>query len=345
MILTYSLQGGSLAVQLMDGLRNSGFEVEGYLFDKYQKQGLFSFRTADRIVERAFSDGSSLIFICATGIAVRKIAPFVKSKFSDSAVVVLDDGGRFAVSLLSGHMGGANELTDLCAKLVGVIPVITTSTDVHHKFAVDSFAEKNRLFFENIQIAKEIAVEVLAGNIVGIWIEEGISIKGNFPDEVTEQRNTCYGIMISPFHRKNMFFKTLRLIPKQITLGIGCKKGMEQSGIEQAVQQVLIQYQIERQALKQVCSVDLKAEEAGLLGFCMDWGLPFVTFSQNELLKIDGSVSSSSFVKEVTGVDNICERSALAGIGGKGRLIVTKQIFHGVTVAAAFESVELNFDR
>lgn len=344
-ILTYSLQGGSLAERLLEELQKSGYEAEGYLFAKYQRQGLFPFQEAEGIVERAFLNGSALIFISAAGIAVRKIAPYVKSKFSDSAVVVLDDSGRFAISLLSGHMGGANELTHLCAELIGAVPVITTATDVHHKFAVDNFARRNRLFFQDAQRAKEISAEVLAGNRVGFWTEEGVFIKEAFPEELTEQRDIYYGIMVTPFCRQDMFPGTLRLIPRQITLGIGCKKGIDRTVIENAIQQVLAEHQIERQALRQVCSIDLKAEEAGLRSFCRDWGLPFVTFSGEELLRIEGSVSSSAFVKQVTGVDNVCERSALAGIGGKGKLIMTKQALHGVTVAAALEEIELTFSR
>jgi len=344
-IITYSLQGGRLASRLSRELKKAGYRSRGYLFYKYQQEELASFQEADGIVKEAFFNRKALIFVSAAGIAVRKIAPYVNSKLSDSAVVVLDDGGNFAVSLLSGHLGGANELTLLCARMIGAVPVITTATDVHHKFAVDNFAKENQLFIQDVQLAKEISAQILAGKKVGFCTEETISVEGTMPEELAVERSCSYGIRITPFDKENntVFPVTLKLIAKQVTLGIGCKRGIGQKEIEQAVLELLCLFHIERQALKQVCSIDLKAEETGLIAFCRNWQLPFVTFSKEVLQMTEGSVSSSEFVRQVTGVDNVCERSALAGSGKKGKLLIPKQISHGITLAAAIEEIKVKF--
>ena len=115
-----------------------------------------------------FHQADALIFIAATGIAVRCIAPFVQDKFRDPAVLVMDENGKFVISLMSGHAGGANRLCGLLAETVGAQPVITTATDGRGLFAVDVFSAENGLQISDRTIAKQISARVLAGETLGI---------------------------------------------------------------------------------------------------------------------------------------------------------------------------------
>ena len=255
-----------------------------------------------------FQTGNALIFVGAVGIAVRAIAPHIRSKTTDPAVVVVDEGGQFAISLLSGHLGGANDVARRVASLCGAQPVITTATDIHGVFAVDEWAKRQNCAVQNPEGIKAVSGARLAGGRVEVstrW-----PIQGAPPEGVT-----------------------LTLVPRIITLGVGCKRGTTLEALETAYRALLEREQVYAKAVCQVCSIDLKQEEPGLLAFCEKRGLPFRTFSPGELAAVEGEFSSSSFVQEVAGVDNVCQRAAVLGSGGT--LIGTRYAANGVTMALA----------
>ena len=116
-----------------------------------------------------FSADDALIFVGACGIAVRSIAPYVRDKFQDPAVVCVDEAGQFVIPLLSGHVGGANRLAEMVASGIGAVPVVTTATDVEKKFAVDVFAKDHGFVITDRKLAKEISADILAGEPVGVF--------------------------------------------------------------------------------------------------------------------------------------------------------------------------------
>lgn len=346
-ILAYTRQGGMTAHRIMQGFQNMGYSAEGYLFHSSKYSGLLSFENTKEMVRRCFETHKALIFVCATGIAVRQISPFLKSKKEDIPVLVADDMGQFVIALISGHLGGANELARLCADIINAVPVITTATDLHGKFAVDVFAKKNGLILTDMEKAKKLSAHVLDGGTITVFMKE-CTLKRTEPffsevilsEKWTEEDwdSDTAGLVISPY-RHVLPEHILQLIPKQVTLGIGCKKGVSAKQIREAAEEVLGTYQIERQAVCRVCSIDLKKEEKGLLAFCDEWQVPLVTFSAEELMAAEGKFHASAFVSSVTGADNVCERSAVAGSGG--RLLIPKCVKNQVTVAAAVETVLL----
>lgn len=344
-VVTYSLPGADLGRKVMIKFREMGYECEGYLFEEYHAEGYLSFHSAKDVLKTAFEERKAVIFICVVGIAVRMIAPFVASKYTDSPVVVMDDMGKYSISLLSGHLGGANELAGLVSKMTGALLVVTTSTDLHGKYAVDIFAGKNNLYYEEKDVAKKISATVLNQGKVGFCYDpEWCEIKGSIPPELESEHfeKLETGAVITPFVKEAVFCNNLTLIPKQITLGIGCRKNVPSEEIEAAVRKLLREHKIHIQAVKQVCSIDLKKDEEGIKAFCAQYNIPFVTFSAKELEEVEGSSAHSEFVENITGVDNVCERSAI--LGSKGKLIVAKQIIGKVTLAAAIEKVQLEIN-
>ena len=179
-----------------------------------------------------FQKMDAILFIGACGIAVRSIAPYVKSKKTDPAVLCMDEQGKFVISLLSGHIGGANELTEEVAAVTGAVPVITTATDVNHKFAVDVFAVKNHCEICEMELAKEAAALLVDGKTVGFCSR--FPVDGTKPEELIpeEAAKPSMGICITTSEEDSPYERTLHLIPKVITVGIGCKKNTPAGRIE-----------------------------------------------------------------------------------------------------------------
>lgn len=271
---------------------------------------------------RVFPECDGLIFIGAAGIAVRAVAPHIRHKALDPAVVVVDEGGRFAIPLLSGHLGGANELSKEIAALTGGQAVITTATDGRGAFAVDCWAKRQGCVVLEPERIQEVSARILRGETVSVSSE--IPVSGAPPE----------GVMLGP--APALVEVTLRpqgdalhIVPPAGVLGVGCKKGTTIEALEDA----FLRLGAAPQAVCKVCSIDRKAEEPGLLAFCKAHGWALETFPAEELAALPGDFTPSPFVKSVTGVDNVCERAAVRGSGGV--LVQKKTAGAGVTMALA----------
>lgn len=366
-LICFTGAGAKLGVRLLKELKRDGHECRGYVLEKFlnpfhEANGLEPLKSSlQEWTGNQFETRDGLIFIGAAGIAVRAIAPWVKDKRTDPAVVVIDDSGRFSISLLSGHLGGANGLAEETAKLTGGIPVITTATDIHGRFAVDNFAKEQGLWISDMKTAKAVSADVLAGEPVGFFSD--FPAAGSMPEGFTQKESCKRNVWITvkrypenkdrlcgraparesgaPDSFPKLFLpeggEVLRLVPRIVILGIGCKRGTEKERIEAAVEEALSRWNIEPESAAAVATIDIKKEEAGLLSYVREHGLSFQTYPAERLLQAEGEFSPSSFVKEITGVDNVCERAAvsLAEDLGGGRLMMRKQAGGGVTVAAA----------
>ena len=272
-----------------------------------------------------WGDCRALVFVGAAGIAVRAIAPHVKDKFSDPAVVSVDEAGRFAVPLLSGHVGGANALAERVAALTGGQAAVSTATDVNGLFAVDVWAREQGLAITDRALAKEVSAALLEGKAVGFASDWGHPCPAGLTQGPAE-----IGVWVTARTGAGPFSRTLRLAPKGLILGVGCRRGTELAAIEEAAAEALAGY--EPLAVAAVATIDLKKDEPGLLAFCAARGLPLLTFSAGELSAVAGDFTPSDFVKGVTGVDNVCERAAAAA---GGRIVVPKLAKNGVTASVA----------
>jgi cobalt-precorrin 5A hydrolase len=289
---------------------------------------------------QAFREGDALVFIGACGIALRAVAPLVESKDKDPAVVVIDETARWVISLLSGHLGGANALTREIAGLLGSAPVITTATDLHGVFAVDAWAKRNGLVMDSLEKAKGVSAGLLGGE--EIPLNSDYPIVGPVPRGIrmTADFEAPLGIAVSLYRKKESW---LRLVPRRLYLGIGCRKGAGEEALLAAVEAALGRQNLDLAGIAGVGTVDLKGEEPALVRLCEKRGWELQTFSPARLMEAPGSFASSEFVRTVIGADNVCERAAVLASGG-GRLRVEKFIGSGVTVAAAEGDGALRFD-
>ena len=278
-----------------------------------------------------------LVFIGAMGIIVRDMAPFLKSKLTDPAVVVLDEKGQFVISVLSGHIGGANELTRKLAAYLQAVPVVTTSSDVNKKIAIDMFAKNNDLYMTSMENAKLCAAEIVSGGKVCFECQG--KVYGKLPDELSASlEQGSFKVIVSPWLQKTP--KTiLHLVPKAFVIGIGCKKGTSEEIIAERILEELKRLQIHHKSIKAMASIDLKKNEAGLLEYAKKRGLPLRFYSADELNALTGSFTPSEFVSSITGVDNVCERSAFMLAKEEGvndfeeNMILKKSAKDGVTLA------------
>lgn len=370
-IISFSRSGYRIGEMLSWFLGEGGHEVEAFTKSKYTKKILDesqveaddkAFRNVKEFAKpidsslrdwtgRRFAQSDAIIFIGACGIAVRSIAPFVSSKKTDPAVVVIDEQGKFAISLLSGHIGGANELTEEISNLLHATPVITTATDINNKFAVDVFAKTNGCYISDMTMAKEISAALVNGNSVGFasdfpWVGE-IPKELQLLDEEDETKEKPeMGIYVTNSYLKHPFVHTLYLVPKIITLGVGCKKDTPADIVEKVVRKACDELLIPSVSMELVASIDLKKEEQGILEYCKERNLPFETYSAEQLKEVEGSFAESKFVEETTGVDNVCERSAILGSskhGEKSNLILRKYAEDGVTAALARRKWSVQF--
>ena len=258
------------------GDTRSRVEKQGHVCSLYtsarqaEKTGLLSFGGSlsdwmagcfDKEIAQGF------IFIGACGIAVRAIAPCLRGKTVDPAVVAVDEAGRFSISLLSGHIGQANRLAAGVAEAVGAMPVVTTATDVREVFSVDSWAVQHGCTLSDMGIAKEVSAALLAGEPVGIASAFPFTLDRVFAESGLPPRHLHrYTKTSLPLPEPCCFF------PALVHLGIGCRRGTSHACIRQAVEHFLNRHSIAPQALAGIASITVKKNEDGLLAFAQGLG-------------------------------------------------------------------------
>ncbi len=327
-ILSFSERGEALAKKLAAGLR-ADWDV-----------GLYAPRgNLAAVAAELFPASDALIFVGACGIAVRAVGPLLRSKLSDPAVVVVDELGRHAISLLSGHIGGANALALRVAGITGGSAVITTATDVNGRFAVDEWAARNGLRIRDMKLAKRFSAEILKRDLP---LMSEFPIEGALPAGVFCPEQGELGAAIS-CRDVRPFGATLLLIPRVLHLGIGCRRGTPARRIDAAVRAALGSAGLSPEAVAGAASIDVKRDEAGLREFCAEMEIPVAFYSAEELRAVPGEFAASKFVEDTVGVDNVCERAALLSAGANARLLVPKRAAEGVTVAVACEDWRVSF--
>ena len=320
--------------------------------------------TAQRMAE-----GDALLFIGACGIAVRAIAPNLTDKLHDVPVLVMDEEGQYVIPILSGHVGGANELAREFADLMDARPVITTATDVQKKFAVDLFAKRNHLEIMNKDGIAKVSAKALAGEQLTIAVRAK-NIECYHPkfcevceEDFTEAENQL--LREASMHKQDQEVcgvePPLRLVPyvknqpvdivvsemqdnknaliwlrpRRYVVGMGCRKNKDTEELLAFYQETLEQAMVEPGEVYALASIDKKKDEPGLLAISERMRIPFFTYTAEELNRVGECVHSSEFVKAQVGVDNVCERAAFAGCGVSGWLIYEKHAFDGMTIAIA----------
>lgn len=299
---------------------------------------------------RIFKKYKRVAFVMAAGVVVRLIAPHLKDKRTDPAVVVLDEEGRYVVSLLSGHAGGANDLAAELAELIGAEPVITTASDVKDTLAVDTLARELGCAVEDWNEAKNVTAAIVNGESVAAWTDmdaEALArrlkkIPGNlhFYDSIEDLLEAGHdaALLITPYVLPDDVMLALGpvavLRPKALVVGIGCNRGTDEGEIEALFMKTLRGHGLSPLSVKNVATVSEKRDEPGLLAFAKKHGLKVDFISRARLLAAATPSGPSEKVFKNMGVYGVCEPAALVSAGAEA-LLVPKRKSKNATIAVA----------
>ncbi|MGD9304717.1 MAG: cobalt-precorrin 5A hydrolase [Desulfobacterales bacterium] len=301
---------------------------------------------ADTLSEQ-FRQYDGHVFIMATGIVVRMIAPLIQGKMEDPAVVVVDDGGHHAVSLLSGHIGGANALAIRIADCIAANPVITTATDVNQVAAIDVLAMEKQLFIENAQVIKTVNMALLRGEPISMhdpfgFMQDSIDAIP-WSDEISAQQSGGLQKSRGEDSIPRVFIddvtvdlppEILVLRPPTLIAGMGCNRNTPMEEMKHLLETVLAQFHLSAASLCGLASINLKADEPGLLALAESLGLALHFYTKEELNQVKDIINPSSMVEKHIGVKSVCEAAAIMATQN-GALVAPKQTSRNVTVAIA----------
>jgi cobalt-precorrin 5A hydrolase len=329
-LVSFTGRGGAVRRKIERAL--AGNAVETF-------EGTGGFGSLGALVAGLFENFDALVFVCAAGIAVRGVAPYIAGKDRDPAVLVAGEDGRFIVPILSGHIGGANKLAAVIAAGTGATAVITTATDINGIVAFDDWAARNDCAVADISEIRFIAKAQLRRERIGF--KSDFPVRGALPEGVVNGGGEDNGVVLSVKSRRRDFPHTLQLIPRRLHLGFGCRRGADPAAALAFIRRVFADNDLSTAALRSLASIDLKADEPALSYIGRELGIPVTTYTAKELAETRGDFAASGFVRETTGVDNVCERAAARA--ARGRIALGKTAGDGVTAAAAIEAWEAVF--
>jgi len=314
-VLALSQGGGVLGRQLAAALDGDFLACRG--------------RMAEAMAE-AWGNYREIVCIMATGIVVRTIAPLLQDKYRDPAIVVCDEQGRFAVSLLSGHLGGANGLARRVAAVTGGQAVLTTASDVLGRTALDLWCRDLGLTPGDKTAFTRAMGRLVDLGTLAVWSRYPLPELP--PDLLPVAERTDADLVIDS--RTGEAGGAALLHPQALVLGIGCNRGTPVAAIEAAARATCAEHGLAPQAIARPASIDIQQEEAGLLEFARHQGLSIDFFSKDDLNRVEGIVASEA-VRRATGAQGVAEPAALLSAGPGATLLVAKRKWTDVTTAVA----------
>lgn len=330
-IISVSKKGYELSLSIKEKLDLDSTIIKTDLYHKEVKK-YFPF---------LFEEYDAIIAIMASGILIRTIAPIISSKVTDPAVLNIDDNGKFVISTLSGHLGGANKLTHIIADLIGATPVITTSTDVNNKLGIDVLAKDLYLSIDDTKEILFFNKSILDDREISLLVNpnKNFDYLFNYLSENTLEINVSINFSSKvPKDEIHAELDEHKLILKEreIVIGLGCRRGKECEKIYDGLKSSISELGIDLSRINKLTSAEIKKDEKGMLDLSDKLGIP-ITFVELEKLRLFEStdIQKSEFVKSKFGIYGVCEPSALIMAGFDSKLIYKKTSYDGVTVAIA----------
>ncbi len=334
-IYAFTPEGVDLAFEIQKHLPGDVFVSRGAGVEGR----IIPFESLRRLLPSTFFKYTGHIFICATGIVVRSIAPLLQGKDMDPAVVVIDQKGRFAISLISGHLGGANELCRRLSDMIGAIPVITTATDVEGLPSIDEVARKRNIRVYNISAIKYINMAILKREPFYLFDPfDFFDIKADFSQIAVVKVHTlsevppAVPLVVCHYKRLSLSRDALILCPPLLYVGVGCNRGTLGKDIYEFIVELFERYGFYTQSICELVSTEKKNTEQGIYEAASMLGVRPRFLNHIEL----GGISvpnPSKIVEKHMGVKSVCEAAAL--LASKGKLILEKHKTRDVTIAVA----------
>lgn len=350
-VVTLTKGASELGNQLCDVIGGTLYCKADYAAELGAKEVQKPFKT---FAGKLFNQYDGLIFIMATGIVVRSLAPYIESKVSDPAVVVMDEAGHHAISLLSGHLGGGNALTLKVAQATGARPVITTASDVTGNLAVDMLSNKLGTEIASMTAAKDVtAIGINGGHItihtpvdlperVCLNLPERVSVnvyKDTLPQAVLNDINQGEhkvpkdsGHIIISSDSLDLPMNAVQLIPRRLVVGVGCRRSTEALIIKEVFQMACEKAHVDYRAVKKVATIALKSDEAGILALVQSLNVPLEIIDLQDIKSVEDQFKGSDFVEKTIGVRAVAEPCAMLA-GQAGHMKLKRYADKGVTIA------------
>lgn len=348
-------QKKTAVIVLTPGAKNIALKLKGnnpkldlYFSERLidQKNDFKTFSSLKKLTARIFSKYDALVFIMSLGIVVRVVADLLESKKSDPAVITIDEKAENVISTLSGHLGGANKLTVEIAEILKSKPVITTATDANNKLAVDLLAERLNCTIEPFQRLKKANSALLFNEQLHIFTDYSFKIKADpnikkfaLAELKKKTAEKVFQVIIS-----NQIFELkknqIQLIPKNIVIGIGCRKNISFIKLKRNLKKFLKKHNLKKKSIKSLATIDLKKDEKAILKLAEtnDWPLSVIERSEIKKIEADLELEKSDFVKKITGIAAAAAPAAILASKSKN-LIIDKNKYSGITLAAVEEDI------
>ncbi|WZL71772.1 cobalt-precorrin 5A hydrolase [Clostridiaceae bacterium 35-E11] len=335
-IITLTKGGAELGLKLLTHLDDTIL----YTHPKFYRENRNVEKIQEKMAEfvgKIFQQYQCLIFIMATGIVVRSIAPYLRDKKTDPAIIVLDEKGKNVISLLSGHIGGANGYTNKIAKILGANPVITTASDVNNQIAVDTLAMELNCRIEDFDDATKVTAHIVNDERVGlisdIPIDKTLPVNIVRIDDDIPKKKLKGLIQITDKAKVNdVSCDRVLLRPQNIVIGIGCRRGTATEKILEAIKDTLLDLNISDKSIKHIATVDVKKDEEGIIQAAKTLDVPLIIIDRKSIQEIEHQFEGSDFVKKSIGVGAVCEPVAFLS-STYGKMIQKKKKYEGITIA------------
>ncbi len=351
-VVAITRRGVDTALKIREALDASGLNARVYAPKKYSQNGVVILeKKFGEFVKDNYSSVDAFVSVMATGITIRAVAPLLESKLTDPAVVGVDATGKFVISLLSGHYGGANELSRTIAKGIGATPVITTASEVTGKTSTDEIAKNLHLTIENPESLIAVNAAIVNGDRLIVVLTDDVKIPTNQLScyDIKKAENGVQALEIINDYDAGIiitdkplsivkFVKPFTILKtKSIVVGLGARKDSTTDSIVEAVDTVLERIRIPLERVNAFATVDIKKTSKPMVEAVKRLGAPLEFLSVDALRSLNHQDLSpdSAMVQEKIGVGGVCERAALLIAGKNSKLLLKKTKLNGVTVAVA----------
>jgi cobalt-precorrin 5A hydrolase len=310
-----------------------------------------SFEMVGPLLTHLWKTHDQIVLFFALGAAIRLMAPLVQDKHLDPGVVAIDDAGRFAISVVSGHLGDANGLAKRCADVLGALPVVTTAAEAHHILAVDLLGRTMGWHVEDTSHMTAVSASIVNGEAVAVlqqagdpnWWESERPWPKNLI-RVAHQRevsaSTCAALLVISdriMEGLPQEVPTIVYRPPTLVVGIGCRRGVSFSSLDTYIKETLTTHGFAFQSIAILATAEIKADEVALQLLAKQYSWSFEVHAVEALKTMTAIPNPSERVQQLVGTPSVCEAAALLSSQG-GELVVCKHKGEGITVAVARRS-------
>lgn len=347
-VISFTRAGAVKNLEVVGLLQEKKHQAASFSWHKYTGRKLIPFQKLDQLLTDLWDKQDAFIFLSDTELAMRAIIPYMSDSNEGPAVFVMDEGGQFILTLLSGSLAGAQEWCRQFAQMMKAVGVVTNGVGEENLFSLDDFAERNRLHVQDIYRIRAVKEQLAAGHPVGIYsdypidgvLPEGFVGLGEMAGKYAEKVPVPeVGISITDDWEAPHFAKECRMYPKNLVMALYCDRGKTADDLERFVRGALTEAHLSRKRIKAVFSIEEKAQDESILQLADRLEIPFFTYSVRQLA---GKDKMRTDVTSGLPLSVLCDRCALLG-SRQGKLQIAHKMADGMMISLCEQEIELTF--